>query len=549
MAKNDKFMDRRQFLQITGAGAVSIAITNNKATAMAPNTNKNDKPNILFIMTDQQRFDTIAALGNKDIYTPNLDRLVKRGMSFTNAYSTCPVCIPARYTIRTGCEPPKTRIFSNQKSKPVKGQAETIEGRCGKYLPRIMRQRGYRTFGIGKFHTWPWDEDLGYDTHLHSQGLYGSPERRKKDSYALWIAQKHNKFDFIEMLMGERTEMYYMPQMSPLPAEFTVESWAADRAIELINKSNDKPYFGFVSFFGPHPPCAPPIPFNRMYDPDRMPEPIQTDKKNDHMDEHITWMNYAIWADELNDYHAKVFRSRYYGEITYIDDCIGKILDAVEAKGNSDNTAICFFADHGEHLGDHNAWQKESFFEAACHIPFLVSWPKKIPANKKCDELVCLTDLFAIATGASGEVEKRDGTDLLGVIEGKVKPRKHLTGYYGRPGTERFKIMVRHGDWKYIYLANGNQEQLFNVTKDPKESVLMNKQKPEILAQMRAKAIKAVKVEGASDALDGDKFKAFAFTQRPLKRIYQLDRSHGVKGFPEKPEDALYEFRKQIKKR
>ena len=94
------------------------------------------RPNILYVMTDQQRFDTIAALGNRHIYTPNLDRLVRRGVTFTNAYSTCPVFVPARYTIRTGCEPPTTRAFSNLRSGTVADQAETMEGRCGDYLPR-----------------------------------------------------------------------------------------------------------------------------------------------------------------------------------------------------------------------------------------------------------------------------------------------------------------------------------------------------------------------------------------------------------------------------
>ncbi len=179
------------------------------------------QPNVLFIMTDQQRFDTIAALGNSEIYTPHLDRLVHRGVAFTNAYSQCPVCVPARYTIRTGCEPPTTRIFQNGHARPLKGQPTTMIGRCGAYLAQTMKSLGYRTFGIGKFHTQPWDEELGYETHLHSEELYGTPDQRRRDSFAHWIATQHPEFDFIEGLMGERTEMYYMPQMSPMPAGVT----------------------------------------------------------------------------------------------------------------------------------------------------------------------------------------------------------------------------------------------------------------------------------------------------------------------------------------
>ena len=233
-----------------------------------------ERPNVLFVMTDQQRWDTIAALGNGHIHTPNLDRLVRRGLSFTHAYSTCPVCVPARYTVRTGCEPPTTRIFSNRHQAPAPGQADTITGRCGGYLAATMRGLGYRTFGIGKFHSKPWNEDLGYDLHLHSEELYDSPEQRAGDAYASWLHREHPEYDHLEALMGERTEMYYMPQMSAQPAHCAVEGWAAARAVEQLRVADPRPWFGFVSFVGPHPPFAPPVPYNRMYDPDRMPDPI-----------------------------------------------------------------------------------------------------------------------------------------------------------------------------------------------------------------------------------------------------------------------------------
>jgi arylsulfatase len=515
-----------------------------------------DRPNILYIMTDQQRFDTIAALGNDEIYTPNLDRLTRRGLTFTNAYSTCPVCVPARYTIRTGCEPPTTRVFTNGRSDPAPGQAETMEGRCGPYLARTLRDRGYRTFGIGKFHTQPWDEDLGYDLHLHSEELYGTPDQRRRDAYANWIATEHPEFDYIEALMGERTEMYYMPQVSPLPAELTVESWAADRAVEQLQVDDDavagdrRPYFGFVSFIGPHPPFAPPVPFNRMYDPDRMPLPVRGDPETDLMDEQLRWMNRIIWADDISDARAQVLRARYYGEISYIDDCLGRILDAVEARPDADNTLICFFADHGDHLGDHHAWQKESFFEAAAHVPFLVSWPAALPDDARRDELACLTDLFGIATSATGEAEARDGIDLLGVVQGEADPRPFLTGMYGEPGTPLFKIMIRdaRGDdghaWKYIFLANGGGEQLFDLASDPGELQNLAGARPDVVRLLRTTAASVCDVPGARAALDADgELRAFPYAQREDRRIYQFDRSRGVTGFPERPEDALRSYR------
>ncbi len=520
------------------------------------------EPNILFIMTDQQRFDTIAGLGNGQIYTPNLDRLVQRGVTFTNAYSPCPVCVPARYSIRTGCEPPTTRSFVNSISRPAPGQAETMEGRCGPYLGRTLQRLGYRTFGIGKSHTIPWDEDLGYEVHLHSEELYETPDQRARDAFAGWIAREHAEFDYIEALMGERTEMYYMPQVSPLPAELTVERWAADRAVEQIRHDDGRPYFGFVSFIGPHPPFAPPVPFNRMYDPDRMPNPVRGDLAIDHMDEQIPWMNQLIWAEDINDPHARVLKARYYGEISYIDDCLGRILDAVEARGDAERTVICFFSDHGDHLGDHHAWQKESFFEASCHIPFLVSWPACLPPDVRRQELVSLVDLFGIATGAAGGSETRDGIDLLDAhgVEGTAQLREFLTSMYGEPGTPLFKIMIRQGDWKYIFLANGGREQLFNVREDPLElgncladqtsmqikllyEILHEYPQPEdpaeIAQRLRELAMRACSVPGAAEAVQADDLRAFPFQARPLGRIYQFDRSRGVAGFPARPGDLL----------
>ena len=500
-------------------------------------------------MTDQQRFDTIAALGNGHIYTPNLDRLARRGVAFTRAYSTCPVCVPARYTVRTGCEPPTTGIYNNGTANLVEGQPAGMEDRCGKYLARTMAGLGYRTFGIGKFHTHPWDEDIGYEVHLHSEELYGSPEHRAQDDYAAFIAREHPEFDYLEGLMGERTEMYYMPQRRPMPAEIAVEAWTAGRAVEQIRKGSppyeggagggfDRPYFGFVSFVGPHPPLAPPQPYNRMYDPDRMPSPVRGDISLDHMDEMIPWMNYAIWAEDINDAHARILKARYYGTISYIDCCVGRILDAVEAGPEADNTLICFFSDHGDHLGDHHAWQKESFFEQSCHVPFLVSWPRRLPKGAKRDELVCLTDLFGIATSAAGRVEPREGIDVIGAIEGRAKPRQRLAGCYGVPGTPSFKMMVRQGDWKYVYIANGGREQLFSVTEDPMELRNRAADSSDVVKRLREAAVEVASARNVNRALEGGSLHGFAYEPMPKQRIYQFDRSRGAFGFPEKPGDA-----------
>jgi arylsulfatase len=288
------------------------------------------------------------------------------------------------------------------------------------------------------------------------------------------------------------------------------------------------------------------VPFNRMYDPDRMPNPIRGDPATDLMDEQVRWMNYLIWADDISPARARALRARYYGEISYIDDCLGRILDAVEARPDADNTLICFFADHGDHLGDHGAWQKESFFEASCHVPFLVSWPAALPAGERREELACLTDLFGIATRAAGEAEVRDGVDLLGAVAGEAPARHWVTGMYGEPGTSLFKMMVRDPDWKYIYFANGGLEQLFDMRNDPEELRNLADTSPDVVQRLRAVAVAACDVPGARDALDTEHdLRAFPQEERPLTRIHQFDTSRGVSGFPERPEDALHAYRQR----
>ena len=535
---NPEKIDRRAALKrVAGVTATLSSGTAGLGSRQVGSSVSN--PNVLCLMVDQQRFDTLAALGNPAIYTPHLDRLVARGLAFTNAYAPCPVCVPARYSIRTGCFPPTTAIYGNEPAHPAPNQARTVTGRCGPYLAQTMKTLGYRTFGIGKFHTMPWDEKLGYDVHLHSEELYATSDQRRRDSFAAWIAGQHPTFNFIEQLMGERTEMYYMPQMSPLPADLTVEGWAAARAVEQIGRRDNQPYFGFVSFIGPHPPFAPPIPFNRLYDPDRMSNPVIGDLKVDFMDEQIPWMNYGIWAEDIVPAHARVLKARYYGEITYIDSCIGRILDAVEERNDAENTVICFFADHGDHLGDHHGWQKESYFEASCRIPFLVSWPAKLPAGKIRDDLACHTDVFGIVTGVAGQPELREGIDLLGLKSGTPQRREELVGYYAHPGSRQFKLMVRSGDWKYIFIANGGREQLFDLRNDPHELTNLAETRGEIKQQMYAKAVAACQRPELALLMDGQDLRKFPFEARPLRRIYQFDHSRGVTGFPERPEDVL----------
>jgi choline-sulfatase len=483
-----------------------------------------NKPNVLFIMTDQQRFDTIRALGGRIAPTPNLDSLAHDGVAFSAAYSPCPVCVPARYTIRSGRDTPATGWLSN--TVP----AQNVEQRTGDYIARRMGRLGYRTWGIGKFHAQPWEEDLGFERILHCEENLTTAGDFERDDYVKWLRTAHPDFAHLEQVHGERTDMYYAPQTRAQPAGATAEYWVSGKAVEELACEDRRPFFGFVSFIQPHPPIAPPVPYNRMFNPDEMPGPVVGPEAIDTADPYLAWMNYLVWADDISDSAARQLKARYYGEIAFLDVCIGRILDALRRRPGWRNTLVVFFSDHGEMLGDHRAWQKESYFEASCRIPFIVSWPAKLAGGQVTNALASLTDLYGMATRAAGACDVRDGHDVLGALLGECPPRPALFGVYGPPGKHDFKAMMRQGDWKYIWIANGGRELLFNVRDDPGETILHNEKSPALLAEMRKSLEKYLSGQKYDAALGPDgTLKALDYCPAKRCRILQFER--GVANF------------------
>jgi choline-sulfatase len=165
-----------------------------------------------------------------------------------------------------------------------------------------------------------------------------------------------------------------------------------------------------------------------------------------------------------------------------------------------------------------------------------------LPGGSVRNELVSLADLFGIATEAAGECDLREGTNILKMLKGEARSREHLVGMIEIPGSQNFKVMVATNEWKYIFMANGGREQLFNLRQDPNELSNCAGSSPRIKDDLYALAVKACKAPGAMDAVDGDKLRAFSFRERPRSRIYQFDRSRGVAGFPDQPRGVLKGF-------
>ncbi|MCL2640898.1 MAG: sulfatase-like hydrolase/transferase [Phycisphaerales bacterium] len=215
-------------------------------------------------------------------------------------------------------------------------------------------------------------------------------------------------------------------------------------------------------------------------------------------------------------------------------DCIVSLGNSKISTPNLDRLVrrgVTFTTDHGDHMGDHHSWQKESWFEQSARIPFLVSWPARVAGGIQNHEMVSLTDLFAIASGAAGELAMRDGIDVLGMLAGTAAPREHLFTIYGEPGTLTFKFMVRKGDYKYIFFSNGGGRQLFNLRDDPNELKNLAAQQTDVVSELHALALFRTNRPGLLAALEAGDFKTFPRTPYPRKRINQMAHDLGVNDF------------------
>ena len=163
-----------------------------------------------------------------------------------------------------------------------------------------------------------------------------------------------------------------------------------------------------------------------------------------------------------------------------------------------------------------------------------------MPEGQQCSELVSLTDLFAIATRAAGVLETRDGIDVIGLLKNQAETRTRLIGMYGIPGTPRFKVMLRHAKWKYIFIANGGRELLFNLEDDPDELQDRSRSRPDVAEDLKRQLEEMLAEHpNSARALDRGELISFPFEARALRRIIQMDTSQGITGFPQSPGNLL----------
>ncbi|MEM6391385.1 MAG: sulfatase-like hydrolase/transferase [Planctomycetota bacterium] len=444
-----------------------------------------DRPNILLLITDQQRHDTVAALGNPLIKTPALDRMCREGTAFTRAYTPSPVCVPARHAMASGLPPHVSGVFDLwDASRPTLS-----------FMQRL-NDAGYQTHGVGKMHFTPdayaaW----GFQSRDTSEEGSRDPDR---DDYARFLDE--HGYEHVRDPYGYRSEFYYVPQPSQLPERLHHTRWCADRSIDFLQRRDaSRPFLLCTHFVCPHPPFASPYPWSRLYRADE-PDPPFVPEDNAEL---LTYWNHAQnrykWRDGGTDRHVLgAMRAAYYASISYIDHQVGRMLDAL---GNAEsNTLVIFSSDHGELLGDYGSFGKRCMLDAAARVPLLVRWPGRVEADQCCSTPASLLDIHTTATTAAGlgpDAPHPEGVDLVALARGDAD-RYAVFSTFQRGG---FGLhMAATADTKYIHSEADGKDWFFDQS-DGQPEHTSNPDDPRC-AELRERLLQRYRDDGYTEPLN-----------------------------------------------
>lgn len=459
------------------------------------------QPNILHLFTDQQRFDSIRALGNRHIHTPNLDRLAAAGTIFHRAYTPAPECVPARASMITGWYPSRTHCYCNEQAMPPE-ETPTLMSR--------LADAGYLTHGIGKCHFTPRHDALrGFSSRDSQEEIV---ESREADDYATWLVE-NGRGDVLEP-HGVRGDMYYIPQVSLLPEKYHPSTWIGDRTVDFLEARAGKPapWYCYAGFIHPHPPFAPPVPWHKDYRAPDMPLPDMP-PGYDHL---LTFVNrfqnrYKFRDRGFDTNLIRCLRAYYYACISFVDFQVGRILDSLQSTNQLDNTLVVFSSDHGEYLGDYGCFGKRGMHEVSARIPLLVKWPdghRPVAGCHRPANLVDLAPTFLEAAGVDCDARAFDGISLGRLADGSVR-RDLVFSQYNR--AENGLYMAVGERWKYIFSAPDAREMLFDLERDPHEHTDLagTPEHDRVLDMMRTHCLAHLRSQHESEATDGDGWRAY----------------------------------------
>jgi choline-sulfatase len=459
-------------------------------------THQNKKRiNILFLMADQHRGDCIGAAGAEYVSTPNLDRLAKEGILFTRAYSSVPSCTPARTSILTGMSPWKSGQigYTNIPNYPFEG-------------PAIFTSNGYTTHAIGKNHFYPMRNKHGYQEVELEEGWYTATKGHEECDYTKFFQKNAPGKDINQV--GLSYNDLRGGRFFPFEEYLHPTYWTADRAIQFLNHHpNDEPWLLKVSFQRPHSPLDPPKRFVNSIDTNKIQMPSIGEWAERKFGKNKSSMEINPNASNgvFPDSEIKESRKSYYEAISYVDDQIGRVIQALRETGELENTLILYTSDHGDLMGDHHLWRKCRPYEGSTRIPMIVRWPASLSLKAKrgqiSTELVELRDVFPTFLDASGIKipEVMDGRSMLDIVKGN-KWRTQLEMEHAQIyEPDNAWVALTDKRYKYIYFTLTGAEQLFDLKTDPNElNELASSLNPpkKLLADYRTKMVAYLKERG-----------------------------------------------------
>jgi len=416
------------------------------------------RPNILWLMADEYRYDVMHCAGHPMVRTPNLDRLAKEGVRFATTYTVSPVCSPSRASAFSGRYAHVHGVTTNQ-----------VPAHNGEiFLPSILKHYGYHTAISGKLHFVPRRFDFGFDQFWSFSAEGPTPEI----GYMAFLKNKYGspaKFPIVKGTcpwpddeLGRDVGVFKHD-----PKDFETE-WIADRALDYLRsrKGNAQPWFLYTSFLRPHSPSVLPKKYFDMYDPAKVPVyPLPANAHEMRAAARNRQKRHVIDDPEME----RVMTAKYFGNVTNVDDNVGRILDELDKLGMMDNTIILFSADHGNMLGEKAKWFKGVQYEGSARIPLLWREPKAAASNKGRVETKVIenTDLTPTLLDAVGIPIPQgvQGRSFLKLARGKDPEWKDRCFSHLRAG------MLRTSQWKLI--DNGGDGsgdyELYDMRNDPHE--------------------------------------------------------------------------------
>jgi choline-sulfatase len=410
--------------------------------------------NLIIIMSDEHNPKVMGCNGHPLVKTPNIDALAVAGTSFTSAYTTCPVCVPARAAFATGKYVNQIGYWDN---------ADAYEGAIPSWHHRL-RDRGHRVVSIGKLHFrgLP-DDDNGFSEEIIPMNIIEG----KGDLMGLVrtdLPERNLSWKIAKLAgPGETSYTFYDREIAT-----KAQIWLREEA----PKYRDKPWVLFVSFVCPHFPLVAPAEFYYQYPVDEMPLPKQYAQNERPLHPYLRDYSDSFCYDRyFDDDKLKKAIAAYYGLCTFLDDNIGKVLRTLDATGLTDNTRVLYTTDHGDNLGARGLWGKSTMYEEVAGVPLIIKGPD-IPQGVKITAPASHVDTYPFileSTGASvpEAYDTHPGKSLFKLATGAAPDRSVLSEYHGM-GSTTGAFMIRHGKYKYVHYV-AYPPQLFDLEADPEE--------------------------------------------------------------------------------